>query len=408
MINQLIEYITLFLENSPGVYIGLFDITGDLLYANRGMKDIFDACEDNPQDTFSNPSFQDLMALPVKKESVFSGMFTLGKKSPFHYFKGQVYRMPDQLLILGDVDGKELEQLNDEMSHLNQELNNTQRALIKEKNKLKKALADLKETQALLIHSKKMNAMGRMVAGIAHEINNPVAFIISNVQHLKTAFNDYEQAFDELAQLQLQKDMEKISTIREKYDLDFLSEDTGDIIQSSYDGLIRVKKIVENLRSFSRLDESDRKNIPISECIESVINIAKTDLNNKNVGISCQFDSNPVIDCNPSELNQVFMNIITNSIHAMPDGGEIRIHVTENDKSVCLRFFDTGIGMDKNIRGKIFEPFFTTKPVGQGTGLGLFLAKKIIVDNHQGAIEAHSPETGGTIIEIFLPKNNYY
>jgi len=404
MIEQFIDYIPLFLENSTGIYIGLFDVTGDLLYANQGMQDLFDACDDKPMDILSNPSFQNLLALPVQKEPAFTGMITLGQKPPFQSFGGQVYRMPDRFLILGDVDGKDLGLLNNEMSHLNQELTNTQRALIKEKKNLKKALADLKETQALLIHSEKMNALGNMVAGIAHEINNPLAFIISNMQHLSTAFDDYEQAFEELAQLQ--KDIENISAIRDKYDLDFLSEDTGDMIKACSDGLVRVKEIVENLRSFSRLDESDRKNIPLKECIESVINIAKTDLHNKNIAVSCQFDSSPVIDCNPAELNQVFMNIFMNSIHAMPDGGEIRVHVAEKEQSVRLRFSDTGIGLDKKIRDQIFDPFFTTKPVGQGTGLGLFLARRIIVDEHQGTIEAHSPDTGGTVIDISLPKKH--
>jgi len=405
MINQFIEYVSLFLENSTGVYIGLFNIDGDLLYSNQGMQAFFDTSDDQPMDTFSNPSFKDLLAMPVQKKSVFSGIFTLGKKMPFQFFRGQVYRMPDQVLILGDIDGNELKQLNNEMFHLNQDLNNTQRALIQEKKKLKKALADLKETQALLVHSEKMNAMGKMVAGIAHEINNPVGFIISNMQHLESAFIDYEKAFNEIAQLQ--KDVEKIAIIRDKYDLDFLSEDTIDMIQSCNNGLIRVKKIVENLRSFSRLDESDQKNIPIRECIDSVINIAKTDLYNKQIEISCEFDSNPIIDCNPAELNQVFMNIITNSIYAMPDGGTIRIHVAEKDQSVCLSFIDTGTGVDQKIKGQIFDPFFTTKPVGQGTGLGLFLARKIIVNKHQGSIEVHSPETGGTMIDICLPKNNH-
>jgi len=404
MIETYIDHISNFLKDSTGIYIGLFDLNGKLIDANKGLNDVLSACLAQPADIFSNPSFKYLLGLPVQKEPVFDGIFTLGKEPPFYSFHGTVYRFPDQILILGDIDANELELLNNEISHLNQELNNTQRSLIKEKKYLKKTLAELKETQAMLVHSEKMNALGRMVAGIAHEINNPVSFIISNMKHLESSFEDFEMAFNELAKEQM--DREYISAIREKYDLDFLSEDTGDLIQACSNGLDRVKKIVENLRSFSRLDENDQKDVPLKECIDSVLNIARTELCNTKIEVTCQFDSNPLIHCNPAELNQVFMNILMNSIYAMPDGGFFRIHVSEKDKFVYLSFSDTGTGLDQAIVDKIFDPFFTTRPVGQGTGLGLFLSRKIIVEKHHGTIEAKTAESGGTIIQICLPKNN--
>jgi len=401
MINKNIDQIVSFLKNSTGMYVGLFDLDGNLLYANKGIREIIVDSDNNPSQRLSNPSFKDLLALPVQKEAAFNGMITIGAHPPFQSFSGKVYRFPDQILVLGDIDGKELVLLNNEMTRLNQELNNTQRELIKERKHLTKTLAELKETQAMLVHSEKMNALGRMVAGVAHEINNPVSFIISNMRHLRSAFEDFEQAFNELAQEQ-----NDAVAIREKYDLDFLSEDTVDMIQSCSDGLERIKKIVENLRSFSRLDESTHKCTPVKECIDSVLHIARTELEHTKIEISCQFDCNPVINCNPAELNQVFMNILMNSIYAMPDGGQFRIHVSESEKFVHLSFSDSGTGLDKQIQDKIFDPFFTTKPVGKGTGLGLFLSKKIIVDKHQGTIEAKSCESGGTIIQICLPRNS--
>lgn len=397
------EQLSFFLNDTSGIYIGLFDDSARLLYGNQGIKNITSLSGESYGDVFKNPNFQNLVDLPVKSEPAFSGMLTLGKKPPFQSFRAKIYRFPGQILILGEIDSMEMGLLNNEMSSLNQELTNTQRALIKEKKILKKTLAELKETQAMLVHSEKMNALGRMVAGVAHEINNPISFIISNMHHLKTAFNDYKEANTELEKLT--NDTAENQRIRETYDLDFLADDTIEMIQACDDGLVRIKKIVENLRSFSRLDESNVKTVPIKECIDSVLKVAQTELNIQKIDITCNFEKKPVLTCYPSELNQVFMNIIMNSIQAMSSGGNITIHVTEDEKFINISFIDTGEGLPDNIKDHIFDPFFTTKPVGQGTGLGLFLARKIIVEKHQGKISAISEARKGTQIDICLPKN---
>ena len=405
IINSIIdnECIELFLNKTQGVYIGLFDNAGRLLYRNFGLKSLTETCDESCANAFKNPDFQTILSFPVKKDPVFTGMITIGEAQSYHSFYAEIYRFPEQILVLGEMDTNEMSFLNNEMSRLNQELTNTQRALIKEKKTLKKTLRELKETQAMLIHSEKMNAMGRMVAGVAHEINNPISFIISNMSHLQTAFDDYKEANEELEKL-VDNSLE-VEQIHENYDLDFLAEDTDDIIKACSDGLDRIKKIVENLRNFSRLDESDIKTVPIKECIESALKIAQTELNINNIEVICQFENEPIMKCFPAELNQVFMNLILNSIQAMPNGGKITIIVTEDEKFVNISFIDTGEGISDEIKDHIFDPFFTTKPVGQGTGLGLFLARKIVVEKHNGKINIKSDPIQGTKVDICLSKN---
>ena len=404
-INNIIDdyqlWIASFLNQSTGFFIGLFDENARLLFANKGMRAMIDVENECPGNALKNPDFRKLLNLPIENQPVFSGILTLGETPPFHSFQATIYHFDEYVLLLGDIDGQQMALLNNEMSTLNQELSNTQRALIKEKNTLKKTLARLKETQAMLIHSEKMNALGRMVAGVCHEINNPISFMISNMHHLEEGFLDYKQAFCEC-----ETNVSNADSIRKTYDLDYLDEDIVDMIQSCSDGLMRIKKIVDNLRSFSRLDESEHKTVFINDCINSTLNIAKSEIQLNRIELNCQFNSNPQLNCYPAELNQVFMNILMNSIQAMPSGGKIGIRIEETESSVCISFSDTGSGISESIYDKIFDPFFTTKPVGKGTGLGLYLSRKIVVDRHQGSINLRpGNENKGTIVDITLPKN---
>ncbi|MFO7825871.1 MAG: ATP-binding protein [Cyclobacterium sp.] len=273
---------------------------------------------------------------------------------------------------------------------------------------LEKTLETLKETQSMLIHSEKMNALGQMVAGVAHEINNPVAFVASNMHALKQMAEDLKDAYEQLNMAVDTSGNEDLKVMARKLsqeaDVDFISEDLDDLINSSIDGLKRVKGIVGSLRNFSRLDEADEKIASMKECIESTLEIAGSVVRNRLV-IDCQLNDLTPIKCRPSELNQVFLNLIMNAAQAVKEDGRLEIKGSETTDALILTFTDNGIGMDADTQEKIFNPFFTTKPVGEGTGLGLSIAYKIISDGHNGKITVDSEVGKGTSFTISLPKN---
>lgn len=273
---------------------------------------------------------------------------------------------------------------------------------------LEKALERLKETQSMLIHSEKMNALGQMVAGVAHEINNPVAFVASNMHALKQMAEDLKGAYEQLNTAVAASGNEDLKALARKLsqeaDVDFISEDLDDLINSSIDGLKRVKGIVGSLRNFSRLDEAEEKVASMKECIESTLEIAGSVVRNRLV-IDCQLIDLSPIKCRPSELNQVFLNLIMNAAQAVKEDGRLEIKGSETTDALVLTFTDNGIGMDAATQEKIFNPFFTTKPVGEGTGLGLSIAYKIISDGHNGKITVDSEVGKGTSFTISLPKN---
>jgi two-component system NtrC family sensor kinase len=283
--------------------------------------------------------------------------------------------------------------------------------LASEKERIEQLLRDLKDTQAQLIQSEKMASLGQMVAGIAHEVNTPLGFVTNNLSIVERNVGILEQALKayqkmermlregELSELeaQLENVRELVSRIEEMA----LVERTRKTLAESNLGLQRIQELVTNLRNFSRLDEAALKTVNLSENIDASLMIA-TNLVKHKAEVIKNYTPNLMVECYPAQLNQVFLNLITNAAQAIETFGKITITTQlEQDKAI-IKVADTGVGIPEQNLKKIFEPFFTTKPVGQGTGLGLSIVYKII-EQHNGTIDVKSKVGEGTEFTITLP-----
>ncbi|MGV8880141.1 MAG: 7TM diverse intracellular signaling domain-containing protein [Sphingobacteriaceae bacterium] len=274
------------------------------------------------------------------------------------------------------------------------------------------ALTDLKEAESQLVESEKMASLGQLTAGIAHEINNPINFITSNVNPLK---RDVDVLLDTINMIEtvslssssLEDKQKQIADYKEEVDFDYLKTEIEHLINGISDGASRTAEIVKGLRVFSRLDEDDRKKANINEGIDSTLVIVNNLLNNQ-IKVIKNYGDIPAIDCYPGKLNQVFLNIISNAIYAInkqraeTKDGCLKIITEVRNDYLVITFEDNGTGMDENTRKKIFEPFFTTKDVGDGTGLGMSIVYNTI-QRHEGKIFVNSTPGMGTEFIIELP-----
>lgn len=281
---------------------------------------------------------------------------------------------------------------------------------------LSEALGYLRKTQSQLIQSEKMSSLGHLVAGIAHEINNPVNFISGNLTHASDYFQDLHHLI-ELYQEHYPDPVPELQAYAEEIDLEFLLEDLSRLLSSMHVGTERIRQIVLSLRNFSRLDEAEVKPVNLHDGIDSTLLILQGRLKAKGAWTGIEVRKNygnlPLIECYASQLNQVFMNLLSNAIDALYDRPEPRritittdVDLAEADgktKVAKIIIQDNGAGMPENVRQQIFDPFFTTKPVGQGTGLGLSISYQIVVEKHHGWISCTSQPGEGTAFTIEIP-----
>jgi len=285
---------------------------------------------------------------------------------------------------------------------------------------LEKAFRELQLTQTKLVQSEKMSSLGQLVAGVAHEINNPVNFIFGNLSYahdytknLIDLVNLYHQEFPAAGQI--------IEHKIEEIELDFLVEDLPKLLSSMKVGVDRIREIVQSLRIFSRLDESEMKPVDIHQGIDSTLLILHNRVKGRGdrpaIEVVKEFGNLPLVECYAGQLNQVFMNLVANAIDAIDDYNTtrslsemkanpskifIRTEVTESNR-VLIHFKDNGPGMTEEISQHLFEPFFTTKPIGKGTGIGLSISHQIVVDKHGGQLNCISAPNQGAIFIIDIP-----
>jgi PAS domain S-box-containing protein len=285
-------------------------------------------------------------------------------------------------------------------------LNDSLEDMVSERTRdLQQANNDLKQTQSQMLHHEKMASIGQLAAGVAHEINNPMGFIGSNINSLKRYLEKFQQYihFQEgLLEDQLDDEgQQKLAAERKKLKIDYLLEDSQDLIDESLDGARRVQEIVSNLKSFSRVDQTDEQLVNLNECLESTIAIAWNELKYK-VTLEKDYGELPELSCHPHQLNQVFLNLLVNGAHAIAEKGIIKIKTWHDDKAIFISISDTGCGIPAENLSRIFEPFFTTKEVGKGTGLGMSISYDI-VKSHAGEIMVASTLGEGTIFTVRLP-----
>lgn len=279
-------------------------------------------------------------------------------------------------------------------------------------NNLSQALTDLKNTQAQLVDAEKMASLGQMTAGIAHEINNPINFVTSNISPLR---RDIEDVFEVLSRYEELKDgegikvkLEEIEELKEDLELDYLKEEIEKLLQGINEGANRTSEIVRGLRVFSRLDEAALKKANINECVESTLMILRSSVKDECQIISEIDPDLPEINCYPGKLSQVVMNIVNNAVqatqksHQSKADRQVKISTGWKGDLLFISIIDNGVGIDEGIHSKIFDPFFTTKDVGEGTGLGLSIALGIMND-HKGKIEVISKVGEGSEFILTLP-----
>jgi two-component system, NtrC family, sensor kinase len=286
---------------------------------------------------------------------------------------------------------EELNQANFNLAHINKTLSET--------------VDNLKATQQQLVQAEKMASLGELTAGIAHEINNPINFVSANIQPLKDDMADILKIVDRyekvIKEKKLENEFEEVSQFTQRAEQKLTIREIHDLLKGIEEGAMRTSEIVKGLRNFSRMDQNVFKKANLNDSLESTLTLLHSTYKNR-IEIVKDYGNIPDVDCFPGQINQVFMNILSNAIQAIPQEGSIFIRTWLDSNMVKISMKDTGTGITEEVQKKIFDPFFTTKEVGKGTGLGLSISYGI-VEKHNGEIEVFSTPGKGAEFVISIP-----
>jgi signal transduction histidine kinase len=288
-----------------------------------------------------------------------------------------------------------------ELEHLNANLENQ---VVERTAQLQETLQKLKSAQTQLVQSEKKASLGQLVAGIAHEINNPIGAIYANMPPLAEYIEDIKNTVEIAENCLDETGLKTLNEHKEQIDYAFVIDDLGQLLNSQKQAADRIRNIVLSLRNFSRLDQGDVKTVLLEEGIDSTLQMLLHNYKNR-IEIEKDYTLNEMVECYAGELNQVFMNILANAIQAIPDTGSIFITSAKVNDNAVITIADTGTGMPEDVKAKIFDPFFTTKDVGEGTGLGLSISYGII-EKHHGTLTVESDQSAenhGTRFIIAIP-----
>jgi two-component system, NtrC family, sensor kinase len=307
-----------------------------------------------------------------------------------------------RFLVDVEVTYEEKDQDQSMIALLLQERLKTEEALRNEKTEQAELIKKLEEAHHQLLQSEKMASIGSLAAGVAHEINNPIGFVASNMGNLGTYVEDLFTIVDAYrGELLNYTATPKSDEIAKKLDLDFMRDDVKNLLIENKDGVDRVKRIVQDLKDFSHVDHGEWVISHLHQGLDSTLNIVNNEIKYK-ASVEKKYGDIPPINCIASQLNQVFMNLLVNAAHAIESSGKITIETGQQEEFIFVKISDTGTGIPKDNLVRIFDPFFTTKPVGKGTGLGLSLSYGI-VKRHGGKITVDSTVGTGTTFTVWLP-----
>lgn len=301
---------------------------------------------------------------------------------------------------------KSHDELEDKVIERTAELQAVNTALLAEKSRQEELIKKLAEAHNQLLQSEKMASIGQLAAGVAHEINNPIGYVNSNLGTLKKyiesllrAMSAYEKSEGEMTA----ETQSMLAALKQQIDLTYLREDVGNLLSESMEGLQRVKCIVQDLKDFSHVGEQKKQLANLEQGLDCTLNVVWNELKYK-AEVVKEYGGIPEVECIPSQLNQVFMNLLINAVQAIEEHGSITIRTGQEGDNVWVEVEDTGNGIKPENLDRIFDPFFTTKPVGSGTGLGLSLSYGI-VQKHDGWIEVKSELGKGSVFRVVLPQH---